>query len=153
MRDRMFNILNLIKAKGSCIEDFQEDSRDGSFELKTPFSKYDHRTWLKYELTDDGEKVRMELTHLFGYLDFSGGADPSDLLHLFSMNIPSFQGTSAYLGVKLMNDNFFASLNAAPIFSAKSSDADIAGALWTQLFDLIMGLVVEPPPPIKQFGA
>jgi hypothetical protein len=150
----MLKILGEIKVKSpSILTDFLEEDAS-SFELKTEYSKYDHRTWLKYEPTSDGEIVRMELTHLFGSLDFGRSApDPGHLLRLLSMNIPSFQGSGAYLGVRRSNDTFFVSLNSNPIFLTRWSDEDIAEALTTHLFDLTMALIFEPPAPIKQFGA
>ena len=152
MRERMFRILNLVKAKGlPGLKDFREEDAS-SFEIKTQYAEYDHRTWLKYELSNDGAIVRMELTHLFGYLNFDKGVDPSQLLRLLSMNIPSFQDSSAFIGVRYTNDTFFVSLNANPMFLTKWSDEDIAEVLTTQLFDLTMGLVFVPPPPIEQFG-
>jgi hypothetical protein len=151
LRERMFRILNLIKAKDlHIISDFQEEDAS-SFKLKTQYAEYDHQTWLKYELHND--RVRMEITHLFGYLNFEYGVDANQLLQILSMNIPSFQTSSAYIGVRNMDGTFFVSLNTSPIFLSKWSDEDIAEALFTQLFDLTMGLIFVPPPPIKQFGA
>ncbi len=151
MRGRMFRILNHIKVKDlPIISDFQEEDAS-SFKLKTQHAEYDHQTWLKYELSND--KIRMEITHLFGYLDFENGVDPNQLLQILSMNIPSFQNSSAYIGVRNMDGTFFVSLNISPVFLSKWSDEDIAEALFTQLFDLTMGLIFVPPPPIKQFGA
>ena len=154
MRDRMQRILNLIKSSDSIgLKDFREED-DSSFEIKTQYAEYDHRTWLKYELNNDGSAVRMELTHLFGYLDFEKGTDLNQILQLLSMNIPSFQNSSAYLGTREHEDGtIFVSLNATLIYLTRWSDEDIAEALSTNLFDLTMGLIFVPPVPIKQFGA
>lgn len=70
------------------------------------------------------------------------------------MNVPSFQNSSACLGVSNIDDAFLVSLNATLIFLTKWSDEDIADALSIHLFDLVaMGFIFEMPPPIKQFGA
>lgn len=153
MRDRMFRMLNLLKSKQLAgLKDFREEDAT-SFEIKTSYAEYDHRTWLTYELNNDGSAVRMELTHIFGRLDFDNGVNPKDLLRLLSMNISSFQNSSAYIGAKDMDGTFFVSLNSSLIFLTKWSDEDIADALSIRLFDLVTGLIIEPPPPIRQFDA
>jgi hypothetical protein len=148
----MFSILNIIKSRELLgLKDFrEEDTR--SFEIKTPYSEYNHRTWLKYELNNDGSAVRMELTHLFGYLDVEKGIDSFKLLRLLSMNAPSFQNSSAHIGAKDMDGTIFVALHAAPIFLTKWNNEDIADALSIYLFDLATGLMIVPPPPITQFG-
>lgn len=153
MRERMFRILNLIKSKELLVlEDFREEDAS-SFEIKTPYTEYDHRTWLKYELNNDGSAVRLELTHLFGYLDLGKGVYINQILQILSMNIPSFQNTSAYIGVRNMNGTYFVNLNATLIFLTKWTDEDIADALKIHLFDIITGLMVASPPPIKHFDS
>ena len=157
MRARMHGILGILKASQPCVEDFHEE--DGCrFEISTPFSKYDQRTWLKYEPTSDGEIVRMQLTHLLGTLDIKEGLDfdqlaktTNQLLDLLKHNVPQFRGSSAYLGLEFRAGFHFVFLNAAPIFLTKWSDADIAEALGMQLFDLVMSLALVPPLPIRQF--
>lgn len=152
-RERMFGILNFIKSKGLLgLKDFLEDDAN-SFEIKTPYAEYGHRTWLTYERNNDGSAVRIELAHIFGSLDFDKGVNPNHLLRLLSTNIPSFQNSSAYIGVKDMDGTHFVSLNSTLIFLTKWSDEDIADALSILLFDLVTGLALEPPPPIKQFDA
>ena len=153
MRERLLRILGLLKSTGAIgLKDFREEDAT-SFEIKTAYAGDDHRTWLKYELNNDGSAVRMELTHLFGYLDFEPGVGPRDLLELMSMNLPSFQNSSAYLGTRQHEGTVFVSLNSTIIYLTKWSDEDIADALSIHLFDLTMGLVFVPPLPIKQFGA
>jgi hypothetical protein len=153
IRERVFRILNLLKSKQLLgLKDFREEDAS-SFEIKTIHAEYGHRTWLTYELNNDGSAVRIELTHIFGHLDFDKSLKPNELLRLLSMNIPSFQNSSAYIGAKEMDGAFFVSLNATHIFLTKWDDEDIADVLSIQLFDLVTGLAMIPPPPIKQFGA
>jgi hypothetical protein len=153
MRERMLSVLNIIKSRELLgLKDFREED-DSSFEIKTPYAEYNHRTWLKYESNNDDSAVRMELTHLFGYLDVEKGIDNFKLLRLLSMNVPSFQNSSAYIGAKDMDGTVFVALHATPIFLTKWSDEDIADALSIYLFDLATGLMVVPPSPITQFGS
>lgn len=156
--ERMINILGIMKKSGSSVKDFQVED-ESSFEIKTHYSDYDHRTWLKYELTEDGEIVRMQLTHLLGNLDIKAGLNPqqvlettNQLIDLFKENIPQYRGSSAYLGVRFREGVYFVFLNAAPIFLTKWKDNEIAEVLNVQLFDLETSLMFVPPPPIKQFG-
>lgn len=157
-KKRMINILNIMKKNGSSVKDFQVEDKS-SFEIKTHYSEYDHRTWLKYELTKDSEIVRMQLTHLLGNLDIEAGLHPeqvleiiNQLIDLFKENIPQFRGSSAFLGVKYRDGVYFVFLNAAPIFLTKWKDDEIAEALNVQLLDLETSLMFVPPSPIKQFG-
>lgn len=153
MRERIFKMLNLLKSKQLAgLKDFREEDT-ASFEIKTSYAEYGHRTWLTYELNNDGSAVRMELTHILGKLDFNDGVKTDDLLRLLSMNIPSFQNSSFYIGTQDMGGTFLVSLNSSLIFLTKWSDEDIADAFSVRLFDLVMGLAMAPPPPIQQFGA
>lgn len=153
LQARIFRVLTLLKDRDlTGLKDFREEDAT-SFEIKTPYAEHGHRTWLRYEPNNDGSAVRMELTHLFGRLDLDKGIDPTQLLRLLSMNVPSFRNSSAYLGTQSVDGTFFVSLNATLIFLAKWSDEDIADALSIHLFDLVaMGFIFEMPPPIEQFG-
>jgi len=110
-----------------------------------------HRTWLKYEPNNDDNAVHIALTHLFGRLDFDKGIDPTQVLSLLSMNVPSFRNSSAYLGIQSIDGTFFVSLNATLIFLTKWSDEDIADALSIHLSDLVeKAFIFEMPAPIAQ---
>ena len=157
-KERMLDILGIMKGEGALsIKSFQVED-DGSFEIKTFYSDYHHRTWLKFETTEDGEIVRMELTHLFGILDIRPGLTAeqvlgitNQLIDLLKENIPHYRGSSAYLGVRFREENYYVFLNAAPIFLTKWSDEDIAEALKIQFLDLVTSLMFVPPSPIIQF--
>lgn len=72
MRGRIFTILNILKEQDLVgLKDFREEDAT-SFEIKTPYTEQGHRTSLKYEPNNDCSAVRMELTHIFGRLDFDG---------------------------------------------------------------------------------
>ena len=101
----------------------------------------------------------MELTHLCGYLEIKKGLEANQvlnmtnqLLDLLRKNIPSFQDSSAYLGIRFREGVYLVCLNASPIFLTKWSEEDIAEVLNVQLFDLIGSLITNPPEPIKLFG-
>ena len=159
IRNRMFNILRILKEDTTdWVSHFREEDNI-SFELKTPYSQFDHRTWLEYETSPDGELIRMRLTHLFGTFGIREDQTPDQILettnHLFNLlkeNVPQFRGSSAYLGLQFKEGYYFVSLNAAPMFLAKWADADIAEVLNMQVFDLIMSLVVTLPEPIVPFS-
>jgi hypothetical protein len=153
MRARVFRILTLLKDQNVVgLKHFREED-DSSFEIKTPYAERGHQTFLKYETKDDGNAIRMELTHVFGRLDFDEGINPAQLLHLLSMNVPSFRNSSAYVGARSIDGSFFVSLNATLVFLTKWSNEDIAAALAIHLCDLVqMGFLLEMPPPIEQFG-
>jgi len=154
LQARIFRILTLLKEQNLVgLKDFREEDAT-LFEITTPYAEHGHRTWLKYGPNNDGSAVRMELTHLFGRMDFDKGIDPSQLLCLLSMNVPSFRNSSAYLGTQNVDGTVFVSLNAILIFLTKWSDEDIADALSIHLSDLVaMGFVLDMPRPIEQFDA
>lgn len=159
MRDRIFRILNILKdTETDWVSDFKEED-NRSFELITPYSEHEHRTWLEYEPTQDGEIVRMRLTHLFGYLNLEDSSDSNELIvlsnQLFDLlkeNNPQYRGSSAYLGLAYRDGYYFVSLHAAPIFLTKWDDDEIAEVLNMQVFDLIMSLAFVPPKPIISFS-
>lgn len=128
--------------------DFQAEG-DDSFVLDTRFSPHGHRTWLKWEKLEDSDVIRVELTHLFGYLDLNKTDDPANfLLEMFEQNIPSFQNSGACLGVKISPPNYFLSLNSTHTFVERMSDKDIADILSIALFDLLMGVMFTFPDPV-----
>jgi len=154
LQARIFGILTRLKEQNLAgLKDFREEDAT-LFEIKTPYAESGHRTWLKYESNNDGSAIRMELTHVFGRLNFDQGIEATPLLRLLSMNVPSFRNSSAYIGAKSIDGTSFVSLNATLIFLTKWSDEDIADALSIHLFDLVeMAFIFDMPPPIEQFRA
>jgi hypothetical protein len=151
-RDRMLRILKLMKSKDMpWLEDFKEED-SSSFEIKTAYSQYAHKTWLKYEQPQNKNIVRIELTHIFGCVQFDSSIAHKQAVGLLSMNIPSFRNSSAYLGTRTIDGTLYVSLNCTPIFLTKWADEDIADGLLIYLGDIATGLMFEPPAPIKQFG-
>lgn len=130
-----------MKQDGVGIKSYTENS-DGSFELETDLSEFGHRTHLKYEATGDNKLFRVEIAHIFGLFDVR--IPPTDaagqLLRMLAHNKGSFGSTTAFIGVKPVDDKFYATLNSFHHFMTKWDDADIAQALSLHLFDLTMGL-------------
>lgn len=129
---------------------------DGSFELETQLSEYNHQTLLKYEATNDNEMFRIEIMHVFGYLDvhLPPQAAAGQLLRMLAHNTGSFGSTTAYIGVTSDEDTFYATLNSFHHFVTSWSDADIAKALSLHFFDLTMGLLTKDTSltMLKMFG-
>jgi hypothetical protein len=147
MKEKIKRILgHLTKQDGVGIKSYKENP-DGSFELETDLSEFGHRTHLKYEATGDNELFRVEIAHIFGLVDVR--IPPTDaagqLLRMLAHNTGSFGSTTAFIGVKPVDDKFYATLNSFHHFMTKWDDADIAGALSLHLFDLTMGLGLSDP--------
>lgn len=161
MKEKIKNILEhmIQEENGWGVKSYQEDEMDGSFELKTQLSKYNHQTFLKYDFTNNSEMFRIEIMHILGYLDVSipHQAAAGQLLRLLSHNTGSFNGTTAFIGVESGEsdeDPFFATLNSFHHFLTSWSDIDIAKALSLHFFDLHMGLVTKDTKltMLKMFG-
>ena len=147
MKVKIKSILgHLMKQDGVGIKSYKENP-DGSYELETDLTEFDHRTLLKYEATGDNELFRVEIAHIFGVFDVR--IPPSDaagqLLRMLAHNTGSFGSTTAFIGVKPIDDKFYATLNSFHHFMMKWDDADIARALSLHLFDLTMGLTLSDP--------
>lgn len=153
MRERILGILTRLKAKAGGglvggISDFKSEGKT-SFELTTRMSQQGHRTWLKYESTNDSDVIRIEITHWFGYLDLTKTSDPVQfLLEMSQQNVPSFRNSSTCLGVKVASPYPLINLNATHHFLDRMSDEDIADILSIVLFDLATAFMFEFPPPI-----
>ena len=145
MKEKIKSILgHLTKQDGIGIKSYKENP-NGSFDLETDLSEFNHRTHLKYEATGDNELFRVEIAHIFGLLHVR--IPPADaaaqLLRMLALNTGSFGSTTAFIGVKPIGDKFYATLNSFHHFMTKWDDADIARALSLHLFDLTMGLTVS----------
>ena len=150
MKDRMTTILNLMtasshaavekaKAEGGIapgITGFAE-SGDDAFFLHTRFSDFGHRTRLTFESSAGNDLIWIRLTHLFGYLDFSEGADPNQLVGLLRENAEA----AAYLAIGVIDKVPYVTLNNHGSYLATWSDEDIAKALLDQLSRIIINLL------------
>ncbi len=145
MQDKVRNILKEATLSDSFkhIEAYKEIAGPYQFELTTAYSEYGHRTLLRYEPTGDMKFIRIEIKHRFGFLDLDGEFDvvAKQFLRLLGSNIGGFNGTTAFLGVELEGDTFYATLGSFHHFVAAWSDKDIASALTLHIFDIITGLM------------
>ena len=147
MKEKIIGILTqLMNQEGIGIKSYKENV-DGSFELETDLTEFGHKTLLKSEFTGDHKLFRVEITHIFGLFDVR--IPPTDaagqLLRMLAHNTGSFSSTTAFLGVKPVEERFYATLNSFHHFMAKWDDSDIANALSLHLFDLRMGLCTSDP--------
>ncbi|MFN2456117.1 MAG: hypothetical protein ABR577_18085 [Pyrinomonadaceae bacterium] len=149
MRQKALNILNIM-IKEEDVSKFTgyEEVGDNTFELQTSLTRdCKHRTWLKFDATGDMELFRVELTHIWGYLDLNVDANvaANQLMHALVDNTGSYQGSSAYFGLKHNDGTFYLTLNAYHHFLMIWRDEDVARALSLILFDLTMGFITYDP--------
>ena len=151
MKHRVVAILNLLKAKSAAgftggIRDFQPIA-ERAFELQTELPG---KIVLSWESGGDNELLRIEIIHGFAYLDLNSAENPTQfLIEMLGQNVPSFRGSSAYLGLKEESNRQVVCLNASHQFIATISDSEIAESLSIAIFDLKMGWMLEFPPPVK----
>lgn len=149
MRQKALNILDImIQEEGAASFTGYKQVDDDTYELQTFLTKEcNHQTLLKFEPTGDMENFRVELTHIWGYLDLNldGNAVANQLLHLLVDNTGSYRGSSAFLGLKHNDETFYLTLNGYHHFVMNWNDEDIAQALSLVLFDLTMGFITEDP--------
>lgn len=148
MKQKIINILNLmVRDDGSVGLKSFEDLGDDTFRLETSLSEFGHQTLLRFEPTGDAAMFRVEITHLFGYLDIRISPDQAagQLLRMLLSNTGSFQTTTAFMGVQQGEGDgkFYATLNSFHHFVASWANEEIAEALRLHLFDLTMGLVTK----------
>jgi hypothetical protein len=105
---------------------------------------------LSWESGGDDELLRIEIIHGFAYLDLNSAENPTQfLIKMLGQNVPSFRGSSAYLGLKEESNHQVVCLNASHQFIATISDSEIAESLSVAISDLKMGWMLEFPPPVK----
>lgn len=107
------------------------------YEIK-PIQGFDYRAFLKFVIT--GDIIREELRYIFGNINGEIDIGAQHLMAMLVENYGSFQTTSAYLSVKIIEDIPYVSLNSYHHFLAKWEDKDIADILQLQLLDIKMGL-------------
>jgi hypothetical protein len=147
MKQRPLNILSAL-VKGGSISRFAEDG-ESKFEVFTEYSVFDMMTWLKFEIT--GDVMRVRFTHLLGTLDVDDGVNPQDLIKVLMANRYSYNWTSGYFSVNLLEKFFYVYLENTHFYLLKWTDEDIADAMSLQFLDL-QGLGLgEPPEPIEMF--
>ena len=157
MQKKILNVLNcLVRKEGPISIKSYKEANERAYVLQTEYSQYGQQTWLKYEATGDEEMFRIEIKHVFGYLDVR--TDPetaaSQLLRMLAHNTGSFLNTTAFIGVEPAIDKFHATLNSFHHFLMSWSDDSIAEALNLHFFDLMIGLVVQDSllTMLKSFG-
>ena len=136
MEQRIASIMNCLST------DFGYSSKalgENNFEVSPPIPNCDHRLFLKFEVTDD--IVRAESRYMFGNLNLEAGIGTQDLLDMLVENNGSFQATSAYLSVKILEGFPYVCLNSYQRFLAKWENKDIADILQLQFLDLQMGFM------------
>lgn len=159
MKQKIINVLSrMVREDGSIgVKSYREIS-DDTFQLETQLSEFGHQTWLRFEPTGDMELFRVELTHVFGYLDIQLAPNiaANQLLRMLAKNTGSFETTTAFVGVQQGRDNnkLYVTLNSFHHFVSAWSDEDIAKALSLHFFDLTMGLMTKDTSLtiLKMFG-
>lgn len=159
MKHKIVNILNRMVQEGDSIgiKSFEEISAN-TFKLETQLSEYGHGTWLRFEPTGDMEMFRVEITHVFGYLDIqlAPSIAANQLLRMLAGNTGSYGNTTAFIGVQKLegDDTLYVTLNSFHHFVTAWSDEEIAKALKLHFFDLMMGLVTKDASLtiLKMFG-
>jgi len=110
-----------------------------NFEISPPIEGLGHRVFLKFERSDD--IIRAELRYFFGNLNDENDISAGDMLDMLVENNGSFQSTSAYLSIKVVDGVPFVILNACHCFLAKWEDRDIADIIQLQLLNIKAGLI------------
>ena len=144
MKQKVRSILDhMVRGEGAMIKGYEETS-NGFFKLETELSQFKQQTYLKYEFTSDNEMFRIEIMHIFGYLDvrIPPQTAAAQLLRMLEHNTGSFGSTTAYIGVTKPDDaTFHITFNSFHHFVTEWSDADIAKALSLHFFDMVMGFM------------
>lgn len=159
MKEKITNILTrMVRDDGTIGIKSYEEVYDNTYKVVTQLSEFGHETRFRFEPTDDMTMFRVEITHVFGYLDT--GPDPRaaarQLLLLLARNSGSFGNTTAFIGVQKRkgDDTLYATLHSFHHFVMAWADEDIAEALRLHFFDLTMGLVTKDDSLtiLKMFG-
>lgn len=136
MASKIANIVRFLS------EEFSIECKEYSenkFELETSLSDHDHRTFLDFEVSSD--IIRVQLKHLFGNFNVEKEIGTQELLQMLVENSGTFQTTSAYLCVRIVDNTPYVALEAYHHFHMKWEDKDIADIIQLQFLDIKMGLI------------
>jgi hypothetical protein len=148
MRERISNIMSIVKALNPVgLVDFEE-SDENTFEVTTDCSNC--RTFVRWEAT---AILRVEIIHILGFLDLSQGIKLDDLTMMLRANYGSCQSSGTFLGVIHNPDDntFYVSQSTSQIFLPKWSDDEIADVIATIFNKIAMMALNTPPRPIVAY--
>lgn len=137
VNQKIQEILNFLSKQWQ-INSVQLD--ENNFELDWSLSKFDHRTFLKFEIS--GDVLRVDIKHAFGHVNLERGVSGEDFLKMLLENVGTFQKTSAYLGIKVIDETPATLLLSCPIFLLKWESRDIADVIQLHLLDIKNGFIM-----------
>jgi len=126
-----------------------EKTDNNTFVMHTIYSDWGHRTQLTYDKYDD--IIKIELTHIFGYLDFSAATNMSELLRPLVMNSSSKNKQGVFLAGEPEGNRLLLSLRDSHEYFAKWDDEDIAQLLVSKFVSIGASFMLGVPDPIKVF--
>jgi RNA polymerase subunit RPABC4/transcription elongation factor Spt4 len=108
----------------------------------------EHKIILSFMITADILRVGFE--YIFGTVNMDEGISAEELMAMLICNVGSFQGTSAFIGVKVVGDMPYTILCNEHYFHMKWDDIDIADILSLQIADIKMAFLAgQMPASIK----
>lgn len=108
---------------------------DANYEVITQLSIADHRTFLKFEITED--IIRIEVKHLFGSVDLNNSICTEELFQMLLDNTNgTYKKTSKYIGLKIIENTPYAFLLGYNYFHLKWDSKEIADIISLQLSEL-----------------
>ena len=84
---------------------------------------------------------RVDIKHAFGHVNLERGISGEDFLKMLLENVGTFQKTSAYLGIKVIDETPATLLLSCPIFLFKWESKDIADVIQLHLLDIKLSLI------------
>jgi hypothetical protein len=113
-----------------------------TYEIITPLSEGDHKTFLKFEITED--IIRIELKHLFGSIDLNKSIGVEEFLQMLVDNTNgTYKKTSKYIGVKIIENTPYVFLLGYNYFNLKWDSNEIADIISLQLSELKFAFTFE----------
>lgn len=138
MNQRFCNMLDAMirDLRGNAISGYNE-FEENTFELTTFLTDNNHRTFIRFMPTSNGEKLRVLLTHIWGMLDFEVDVTEgiNQMLNLLTINCEKYQ--TMFYGVLPIEENYYLTLNSHHYFLMKWSDEDIGKVLSLAFFDFM----------------
>ncbi|PIQ08114.1 MAG: hypothetical protein COW71_13565 [Ignavibacteriales bacterium CG18_big_fil_WC_8_21_14_2_50_31_20] len=127
------------------LNDFDYPSKkinDNNYEITTQLSVADHRTFLKFEITED--IIRIEIKHLFGSADLTKSIGAEELFQMLIDNTNgTYKKTSKYIGMKIIDNTSYVFLLGYNYFHLKWESKEIADIISLQLSELIFSFTFD----------
>jgi len=158
MKDRLFKILRSmvdddpLLFRVASVEEFDEGVLEISI-VPHPLDEgddnwfSDHRTFVRFDVFSDGQKLSLNIEHVWGWLDtdLPAGDVGAQMIQAFKENTRTWHASGYFLGMREYDGTNLLTLNCSNCFLTRWSDEDIRELLRQRIFELGSAFMTYDP--------